>query len=291
MNMGGFMHNKSRKNDSNFKYILLIILFFVAILLCITVYSIKNNRKLTFIESAIKDTTLYIGKIIYTPFGFIKEKVIDFKELIDIKDKYEDLKKEQDKTAYYKEEILTLKKELNELKKITGIDDILSLYTYKNATVISRNYDSWYNSLTINLGSKSGIELGDAVINNGVLIGTISHVSNFTSNVKLLSTDTLDNKISVELVVNDNSIYGLLTRYDNNESVYIIEGINENIEIPNDTIVKTSGLTDKYPKGIIIGYVIDNTKDSFDLTKILKVKPATNFNEINYVSIIMGDDL
>ncbi len=240
-------------------------------------------------ESAIKDSALFVGKVVYAPFGFVKDKVNDFNDLINVKKKYDKLKKEQDKVESYKQEIITLKQEIYDLKKLVDIDEVLSLYKYKNATVIARNYNTWYNSLTIDKGSKNGLKLGDAVTYNGILIGKITKLSNFTSEVKLLSADTLNNNISVELIVGDKEVYGLLTRYDSKDNVYIVEGISDDVKIEVGTKVITSGLTDSFRKGLIIGTVDDLSTDSFDLTRILKIKPATNFDDINYVSVVIGD--
>lgn len=278
------MHNKN-----NFKYVILVVLFIIAFLLCITVSSIKSEHKLTFIESAVKDSALFIGKVVYAPFDFIKDKVNDLKGLVNIEKKYNKLKKEQDKLESLKAENMTLKQEIINLKDLVGIKEVLSLYKYENATVIGRNYDTWYDSITIDKGSKNGLKIGNAVTSNGVLIGKITKVSNFTSEVKLLSSDTLNNNISVEFIIDDKEIYGLLTRYDSNDKVYIVEGITEDIKIEVGTEVITSGLTDSFKKGILIGEVDDLSTDSFDLTRILKVKPATNFDNINYVSVILGD--
>ena len=276
------MHN-------NRKYIVLVILFIVAFLLCLTVSSTKSNRKLTFVESVVKDSTLFIGRVVYAPFGFVKDKINDFRELISVKKKYNKIKKDKDKIEVYKQEIKTLKQEINDLKELNDIDEVLSLYNYKNATVIARNYNTWYNSLTIDKGSKNGLKIGNAVTYNGILIGKISKLSNFTAEVQLLSADTLNNNISVELIIDDKEVYGILTRYDSKDKVYIVEGITDDVKIEVGTKVITSGLTDSFKKGIIIGEVDDLSTDSFDLTRILKVKPATNFDDINYVSIIIGE--
>lgn len=285
MIVGDVMHNKG-----NFKYVMLVILFIITILLCLTIYSIKNERKLTFVESAIKDTTLFIGKIFYAPFDFIKDKIDDIGRLSSIKNKYEKLKKDADKIDSYKQEIINLKQEIKDLKKITKIDNVLSLYSVINATVIVRDYNTWYNTLTIDKGDKNGISIGDAVTSDGKLIGTITKVSNFTSEVKLLSSDTLSNSISVELMVDNKEIYGLLTRYDLKTNLYTVEGISENITIEAGTKIVTSGLTGSLPRGIVIGEVDEMSKDNFDLTKILHVKPSADFTNIRYVSVLSGDD-
>lgn len=283
------MHNKKKSND-NFKYFVLIIVFILTVLFCFTVYSVKTNRKLTFIESAIKDSALYVGKIIYTPFEFVKDRITDLNELIDIKNKYNKLLKDQEKIDAYKQEIENLKKEIEELKVITELEDIRSLYDIKNATVIARDYNAFYNTLTINLGSINGIKEGMAVTSKGILIGKIENVSNFTSDVKLLTTDTLENKISVEMNIDSNYVYGLLTRYDKQDNTYIIEVVSDIDSIPEGTKILTSGLSEVMPSGIVIGEVTSLSKDNFDLTRILKVKPSIDFSNINYVNIIVREE-
>lgn len=278
-----------KKRNNDFKYFVLIVVFILMLLLCFTVYSVKSNRKLNFIEKAIKDSVLYVGEILYIPFDFAKDKISDLKELIDIKDKYNELLKEQKEIDVYKQEIETLKEEVNKLKQLTDLKDIKSLYEIKNATVINRDYNVFYNTLTIDLGYVDGIETGMAVTANGVFIGRVESVSNFTSDIKLLSSDTFENKISVEMIVDDKHIYGLLTRYDLEQNVYIIEGVSDSKEILEDTKVITSGLSEKIPSGLLIGHVSSYSKDNFDLTRILKVTPAYNLDNINYVSVIIGD--
>ena len=72
-----------------------------------------------------------------------------------------------------------------------------------------------------------------AVVVNQGLIGKIVNASNFTSTVKLLSTDELSNKISVKIQLDDKSIYGLLVSYNKKKNIYMIEGISDNAEIKN----------------------------------------------------------
>ena len=55
---------------------------------------------------------------------------------------------------------------------------------------------------------------GDAVILPSGLIGKITNVSNFSSTVKLLTSDEIKNKISVKINSDDKYLYGLLIGYD-----------------------------------------------------------------------------
>ena len=156
-----------------------------------------------------------------------------------------------------------------------------------NATVVSRNVGYWYDKLTINKGKKDGIESKMAVVINNGIIGYISETSNFSSNVQLLTTKNLKNKISVKIDLgNGEYANGLLNEYDSEKGLYKIEGISYSGTIPEKAQVTTTGLSDNFPSGILIGYVNTTTTDNFDLGKIVEVIPSVDFDKISYVTIL-----
>lgn len=283
---------KKRKNKINidFKYIVLGIVFSLTLVFIFTVYSVKTNRKLNVFEKAVRDSALFIGNVFYIPIDFTKGCIDDINELIDVKKKYNKLKEKEDKINSYIEENEMLKSDIEELKEMLELDDIKTLYNYKNATVLTRNNNNWYNTLNINVGSYHGIEKDMPVLKNNVLIGKISNVSNYSSSVELLTTETLKNKISVIISSDENNIYGLLVGYNIKDNTYLIEGISETENINIGDAVVTSGLSDNFPKGIVIGYVKDIHKDNYDLTRVVDVTPAIDFNNINYVSVIISEE-
>lgn len=263
----------------------LIILIILLILFGITSYTI-NNKKLNIIERTIKDTGGYIEKVINLPIKYIGNKITINKEKKNIYEKYNNIKKEIDKIDLYKTKIKELEKELKELKDALEIKSTLLEYDTINATVINRNVGYWYNNLTIDKGLKNGVKEGMAVIVNEGLIGKIETCSNYFSTVKLLTTNEILNKISVKIDLGDNYLYGLLDEYDSNNNVYKIEGITNSNLIKEGLTVTTTGLTDYFPSGIIIGKVSKIVKDEYDLNSIVEVKPTVNFNDINIVTIL-----
>ena len=63
-----------KKKKSKFKKYGFIGIVLVTILLGFTAYSIDKDRKLTFVEKAMRDAVLTVGDILATPFQYIKEK-------------------------------------------------------------------------------------------------------------------------------------------------------------------------------------------------------------------------
>ena len=91
-------------------------------------------------------------------------------------------------------------------------------------------------------------------------------------------------KIAVLIENDGENVFGILSEYNNDE--FIITGLSYNKEIKKDSIVTTSGLDNNFPPGLQIGKVISTKKDNFDLEQIVSVKPISNFDDINYVSIL-----
>ena len=255
-------------------------------MLALSSHIISDKKKLNFLEKAIKDSGTFIEKVVYIPVDFVKDKVNFLIEANKIYDKYNKLKKKVEKTDIYYAQIKELQKENAELKSQLDLNSTLSEYTFVNATVISRNIGYWYNTLTIDKGKKNKVKLGDAVITNEGLIGNISSVSNFSSTVKLLTSDEILNKISIKIEHDDEYYYGLLIGYDTNLNVYKIEGIVESNKIKEGDLVTTTGLTDYFPSGILIGKVSRVVMDEYDLNSIVQVTPSVNFNNISIVSVL-----
>lgn len=252
-------------------------------------FSIRDGRNLSIVERSIKDTCLSVIKIVNTPFDFINNKIKESKEKKEIYKKYKDMKRKYEKTKLLEAKYNEVNKQLEEMQEVLEINHTLLKNSYLNATVVNRDIGHWYNTITIDRGSKSGVTKNMAVITSKGLIGTITNVSNFNSTVKLLTNKDTNNKISVKIEIDKQHVYGLLTGYDDSTGCFQIEGISENTEIPVDSMVTTTGLGDIFPSGILIGRVKRVSTDNFDLARTVVVEPYVNFDDINYVTILKRD--
>ena len=57
-------------------------------------------------------------------------------------------------------------------------------------------------------------------------------------------------------------------------------------KIKEGDMVTTTGLTDYFPSGILIGYVSKIVKDEYDLNSIIEVKPSVSFNDVSIVTVL-----
>lgn len=275
-----------KKQSISKKYILILIIILIILLLIIFSFTLKEDRKLSKAESLLKDGLIYSEKIITYPFNYIKENIKEYKKLKDINKNNNILETSIDRIDSIEAENIELRRQLETLKEELNINYTLSDYEYLNATVVSRNVGYWHNKITINKGTYNGVEKDMVVISSKGLIGKVIKTSTFTSDVRLITTSDTSNKISVHISNGDNNLYGLINSYDYNKNVLELEGISNTKDVNIGDYVYTSGLGGVFPTGILIGIVEEITTDSYDLAKIIKVKPSADFNDINYVSIL-----
>ena len=268
------------------RYLFIFVVIAIAIVLTILAASLNKERDLNPIEKALKDMGTVVIKVVSTPFNFVHDKIDEMVEKNDIYEKYKEIKNKEEQIDSVIAQNDNLKDEIGKLKETLNLNTILSDKVYMNATVITRNIDYWYNEITIDKGSKNGIEKGMAVVVPKGLIGQITKVSNYTSTVKLLSNENMSDKISVKIKVGDDYVYGLISAYDAKTNTYTVEGISENVKIEKDADVVTTGMGTIFPSGLIVGKVKEVTTDNFDLSKVVEVKSSVDFNDIDYVTVL-----
>lgn len=255
---------KNKKNTKK-KFIKLFISFIILFIVFISLfYFINDNRNNTF--SSIKNITDYILKI--TTFPLKKNNYIC------------------KNNTRIEEENKILRKEIENYKKELELKNTLTDKNIINASLIKRSMAYWYDTITIDKGSKSGIKVGYAAVNNNGLIGKVIKVNKNSSEIKLLSAKKLDNYISAMFIYNDNSYFGLIDGYDKLKNELHMKNVIGDFDDINDIYVTTSGLSDSFSKGIVIGKINRVVKGKYGISNDIYITPLSNFNDVSVVSVI-----
>ncbi len=275
---------KKRKIER--KYYIIIIFFGILLLFGVLMYFVRDERKSSIPEQIIQDAVLFVQKIVAIPVHFVTDKINESKEKDKIYERYQQLQTKVEQIEVVEAKNQELESQLQEMKALLELKQVLSESIVLNATVITRNIDGWYQTITIDKGKNHGVAEHMAVVTGRGMIGEVIHVNSFSSTIQLLTGVDETHKISVKIEGNDDYIYGLLSGYERENQVYKIEGIAENTEIKEGANVITTGLGNGYPSGILIGTVKQVKTDHFDMARTILVKPSVDFDEIRYVTLL-----
>ena len=265
------------------KYLIIIGCFIISFLL-IFFFILKVDRKLTFVETIIKEPVLYVEKIIEIPIVNLKNKINVLKTKNKLVDELTNLEKIKIENEKLKIDLDDKNNRIEELSNLININND-SKYKLIHTNIIVRNAGLWYQTLTLDKGFDYNIKKHNVVINSDGLVGIIDKVSKHTSTVKLLTSVNENYKIGVLIENEGDIIYGILSDFKN--GLFVIRGISYNKEIKKDSLVKSSGLDDKMISDINIGVVDSVSKDNLDLEQIVYVRPSVDFNKINYASVMV----
>ena len=85
--------------------------------------------------------------------------------------------------------------------------------------------------------------------------------------------------------INSINNINLILEYDHNNNLVVNQLDNFDLINIGDAVL-TSGLTDKYPSGIVIGYVSRIEENTYGTGKILYISLYYDINSIRYVSFL-----
>lgn len=193
----------------------------------------------------------------------------------------------QDKVSQLTEENTILsqnQEELKRLQELYQLDSDYSQYSKVAAQVISKDPGNWYSTFIINRGSQDGISVDMNVISDGGLVGIVTEVGKDWATVRSIIDDA--SSVSAMTVTTSDTciVSGDLRLMD--EGKLAFDQMNTDNTISAGEKVVTSNISDKYLKGILIGYVSEVTEDSNHLTKTGYIIPAVDFQHLQEVLVI-----
>ncbi|WP_436887880.1 rod shape-determining protein MreC [Mammaliicoccus sciuri] len=263
---------------------IMIFLISMVLLIVIVGYSVRAQSA-SLSEQYASDTSSVGGRIVSYPVTFVSDF---FSRIFTSDEDVDKLKEEVKSTDQIKADKARLEKENKALKKELDMKDI-SQFNPISATVIGRSPDQWMNTVIIDKGKKSGMKENMAVITSEGLVGRIKKANQFSSQVELISTSVKTSKLSVDIQQDDENIFGMINRYDENKDLLVISDIDNKYSIKKGSKVVTNGLGDQLPKGILVGKVEKVENDEYGLSKVAYIKTSTNIKELNHVYVAKRD--
>jgi rod shape-determining protein MreC len=179
-----------------------------------------------------------------------------------------------------------LKKENDEMSALLQLQSGFDHQTVA-ARVIGRDLLETRRIVTLDKGTDDGIELNDVVVVQGAaLAGRVTDVGPTFARVTLISDSS--STVVGELI--DSGAQGDISGQAG--GVLVMRNIDSAVEVGNDEEVFTAGISvdggirSPYPKGLVVGSVVDVQKDANAVVQTAFVAPAADLDSFQLALVI-----
>jgi rod shape-determining protein MreC len=157
-------------------------------------------------------------------------------------------------------------------------------YVFTSAKVISNSVNKQLNYITINKGSRHGIKKDMGIIDASGVVGVITDVSpNYATGLSLLNK-----RLSIPAKITKNNYFGSLVWDGEHFNTADLKEIPFHIMVNVGDTVVTSGYSNIFPEGIMIGTIKKFDVESGTNFYNIKVQLSTNFKTIKYVEVVQN---
>ena len=155
-------------------------------------------------------------------------------------------------------------------------------YKYIEAQVINSSFTYQNNYITINRGSRHGVEIGLGLLNADGVLGVINHVSkNYSIAVPIINT----HHSTIGRIANSNH-FGTIKWDGLDYQTVWLTSIQKQAKFNNGDTVYTDVRSHVYPTGIPIGIIKSSTIETKSQLYKLEIKLLPDFSSIDHVYIV-----
>ncbi|SPT61646.1 rod shape-determining protein MreC [Aerococcus viridans] len=267
---------------------LIVLLVSVITSFSMIAYSIFSQSQMPKPILWVNDVTAVVGRFVSTPTNAMMRFTDSINDLMNTYEENQRLKSQISSLEELEAQNEILQSENEELSALLDLKPSLVGKNVIASSVISRSPDTWLDSITIDVGTNSGVEKNMSVMTESGLVGHVTEVSATSSKVQLLITENNQmTNVAVSIQTDDGIVSGILSDYDEKSQELILEQVPKDAQISEGNTVTTSGLGGVSPEGLIIGEVTSASSDNFGLSQSVRVKPAADFKDIRTVLVVM----
>lgn len=209
---------------------------------------------------------------------------------VNLWENYVDLRGVRQENLHLREEVQSLQRRLRTLEEQAlenwRLKTLLRLQQQEPspslvARVVGKDATNWFRHLVIDQGSHHGLSRHMPVIAPEGLVGQVAEVTPWSARVQLI-TDPVS---SVGVLLQSSRVTGLLVGTERHR--LRIKHLPILAEIRSGEVVVTSGMGGVYPKGVLVGKVVEVERRSGALFQEAVVEPSVDFSRLEEVVVIM----
>ena len=178
----------------------------------------------------------------------------------------------------------SISRENDRLRDALSMKEAREDFNLVDCYIISRSSQEWSSTFTVNRGTASGIQEGMCAITaNGELVGLVSEAG---SNYAVIKS-VLDSSLEISATISASGYNGMVqgNYVEGREDMLRMNYLPSNSVIHNNDQVVTTGST-VYPRGLILGYVIDAGYEDTGIAMYALLRPAADISSLEQVFIV-----
>jgi rod shape-determining protein MreC len=196
----------------------------------------------------------------------------------------EDLKQ---RLAVTEQELHSARQQASENDRLKGLLGLKEQGQYESvpARVIARDPSVWFNTITINRGSSSGVAINMPVVTGTGVVGRVITVSPWASQVMLLT----DEKAGAGAVVGQLGQSGALGSVRGRPDLGLIEMryVSGLEKVSVGDYVMTTGQDAIYPPGLNVGEVVDVKNGTATQPHQILIRPGARLDQLEEVAVLL----
>ena len=233
-------------------------------------------------------------KSVFLPFArgvsYVSYKVSSFRDFLWEMDAYkkqnDELIKRVNELELQNKSTEQYRNENEKLHRLLELQDSMTEYTSLAAKVVAYSANNWYDTLEIDKGALNGISVGNCVVTDAGVVGSVIEVGlNWATVSSVINPDSaigirLSRTDSLGLVEGDAAVFG--------NGLCKLSFLDRNSNVIVGDLLETSGSGGIYPPGLLVGKVKDISSDNIGNLDFATVEPAVDFSKLYAVLVING---
>ncbi|MCY0881087.1 MAG: rod shape-determining protein MreC [Firmicutes bacterium] len=236
---------------------------------------LKISGLVNTLVSPASSSLSYIGHEMHTAIATVDH-------LFTLQQQNRQLKRELMQKQSMSLELQEISSQNRQLRGLLDLQKNLAGWSLDAATIVGRNPDSWYDTLTLDQGSANGVQTGMAVIVPQGVVGRIVSTTAHSASVLLLP----DPSSAVGVVDVRSQAQGVVKGTSPGSDLLTLQLFAHHPNVKPGDVIVTAGFSQYYPAGLPVGQVLSVHSEHYGLVEVATVEPSVHFNQLQTVLVV-----
>ena len=155
------------------------------------------------------------------------------------------------------------------------------------ARVIARDPSVWFNTITINRGSSSGVQVNMPVVTAGGIVGRVITVGPWSSQVMLITDEKAGAGAVVGQLGQSGALGSVRGRADLGVALIEMRYVSGLEKVEVNDYVMTTGQDGIYPPGLNVGRVVDVKPGTTTQAHQILIQPGAQLDRLEEVAVLI----